>query len=320
LPGGITAAATTGLPPFGGLRSGLDVVGKIHSDSWRGKFEACDEGYFSTLGFQFLQGQPFSAADVANRRKVAVVNQTLVSRYFGHESPLGKHLRVDQLSKMAEKVPEPVFEIVGIVADMRNDGLEDPIVPVVFIPSTIVTSIFPVILVRTSIDPRNLIPTLRKELRAINKNAFQPDLMTADDMLGTYVYSRPRFSLFLMSIFAGIGLLLVGTGIYGVMAYAVSQQTREIGIRMALGAEPAQVFSAVFGVAVRLIGLGLAVGALGSLLMNRLVAQQVWKVAPFDPLVLILCVATIVILGLAACYVPALRATRIQPLIALRHD
>jgi putative ABC transport system permease protein len=123
-----------------------------------------------------------------------------------------------------------------------------------------------------------------------------------------------------MSTFASIGLLLVGTGIYGVMAYAVSQQTREIGIRMALGAEQAQVFRAAFGVAIRLIGLGVAGGTLGSLLTNRLVARQVWTVPSFDPAVLLAGIATIVILGIAACYFPALRATRIQPVIALRHE
>ncbi len=149
---------------------------------------------------------------------------------------------------------------------------------------------------------------------------MQSDPVLLDDLIGKYSYSRPRFSVFLMSTFASIGLLLVGTGIYGVMAYAVSQQTREIGIRMALGAEQAQVFRAVLGVVIRLIGLGVAGGNLGSLLTNRLVATQIWT-------------GSIILSDrfagrhsddrdtrIAACYFPARRATRSQPLIALRHE
>jgi putative ABC transport system permease protein len=146
------------------------------------------------------------------------------------------------------------------------------------------------------------------------------DPALVEDSIARFSYSRPRFSVFLMSAFAAIGLLLVGAGVYGVMAYAVSAQMHEIGIRMALGAGQAQVFRNVVGAAIRLIGIGLVCGALGSLLTNRLVAKQVWAVSSFDPLVLLAGIAAIVILGLAACYFPALRATRIQPVAALRHE
>jgi putative ABC transport system permease protein len=174
--------------------------------------------------------------------------------------------------------------------------------------------------IRTSTDARNLTATIRHELGTIDKNVVLSDPVLVEDSIARVSYSRPRFSVFLMSVFAGIGLLLVGAGVYGVIAYAVSAQTREIGIRMALGAGQAQVFRGVLGAAIRLIGIGLACGALGSLLTNRLVAKQVWTVSSFDPVVLLAGIAAIVILGLAACYFPALRATRIQPLAALRHE
>ena len=186
--------------------------------------------------------------------------------------------------------------------DIRNRGLEEPLLPEVFVPSTIPSFGFASILLRTSADSRRLTTTIRRELRAIDKNVVQSDPALLDDLIAKYSYSRPQFSVFLMSAFAGIGLLLVGTDIYGVMAYAVSQQTREIGIRMAFGAEQAQVFRAVFGVAIRLIRLGLASGTLSSLLTNRLVAKQVWTVSSFDPAILLAGIAAIVILGLAACY------------------
>jgi ABC-type antimicrobial peptide transport system permease subunit len=249
-----------------------------------------------------------------------VVNQTLANRYFGRENPIGGHIRVGFPSTAREKIPEPVFEIVGVVADIRNRGMEEPTVPEVFFPYTITNIVFHTILIRTSVEPRKVIAAVRNELRTMNKNTRQ-EPAPLDDFIAKYSYAQPRFSAFLMGVFAGIGLLLVGTGIYGVMAYAVSQQTREIGIRMALGAEQSQVFREVFGVATRLIGLGLIGGILASFLTNHLIATQVWTGATaFDPVVLLAGVGTIVALGLAACYVPALRATRVQPLVALRHE
>ena len=242
------------------------------------------------------------------------------ARYFGQENPIGRHVRVGLLASGPDKLADPIFEIVGVVADIRNPGLEEPSLPEVFIPFTIPSAASPSILVRTSTDARSLTATIRRELRTIDKNVVLSDPLLLEDLITRFSYSRPRFSVFLMSAFAGIGLLLVGAGVYGVMAYAVSAQTREIGIRMALGAGQAQVFRGVLGAAIRLIGIGLACGALGSLLTNRLVANQVWTVSSFDPLILLAGIAAIVILGLAACYFPALRATRIQPRTALRHE
>ena len=320
MPGTVAVTAATGLPPYGGIGTELDVVGKIHREQWKGQFEACDSQFFRTIGIRFLSGRPFSSGEVANVRKVAVVNQTLVSRYFGHENPIGSGIRVSLLSAAADKMSDPVFEIIGVVADIRNRGLEDQTEPEVFVPLTITSIGFHSILIRTASDASGEIAAIRSEARAVNGNLVKREPEFLDDLLAKYSYSRPRFSVFLMSVFAGVGLLLVGAGIYGVMAYTVSQQTREIGIRMALGAQPAQVFRAVFRVAVRLIGLGVVGGALGSFLANRLVARLVWTVAAFDPVGLLGGIAAIAVLGVVACYVPALRATKVQPLTALRHE
>lgn len=320
LPGVIRMAATTGLPPYGGNRTELDIVGKTHSEQWRGLYEACDENYFATIGFKLLRGKVFSQNDVANSRKLAVVNQMFATRYLGLENPIGKHVRIDTLRTGAEKMADPVFEIIGVVSDVRNRGLEEPSVPEVFIPSIIASAAVPYILIRTAGGGRGLTATIRRELGAIDKNIVPSDPAFLDDMIARYSYSRPRFSVFLMGTFAGIGLLLVGAGIYGLMAYTVSQQTREIGIRMALGAEQRQVFHAVFGSAMRLMGIGLCSGALASLLTNRLVSKQVWTVSVFDPAVLAAGAATIILFGLAASYFPAVHATRVQPLEALRHE
>jgi hypothetical protein len=125
LPGVIRAAATTGLPPYDGSRTELDVMGKTHLEQWRGIVEACDEGYFGPVGFRFLSGRSFWRSDVANSRQYAVLNQMLVSRYFGHENPIGKHVRVGLLAAGAEKMADPVFEILGVVGNIRNRGVEE---------------------------------------------------------------------------------------------------------------------------------------------------------------------------------------------------
>ena len=144
--------------------------------------------------------------------------------------------------------------------------------------------------------------------------------MTVDDILRDFAFASPRFSMLLLSVFAGIGLTLVGSGVYGVMAYSVSRQTREIGIRMALGAERRHVFRSVIGIALGLIGLGVLAGTAVSFVTNRVISKEVWTVAPFDPVALATGIAVIVVLGLIACSVPALRATRINPMAALRSE
>ena len=320
LPGVVAAAASSGFPFYGGASTPLDIVGTIHTQEWRGVFAGCDRQYFSTIGYRFLRGRPFSASDVTNARKVAVVNQTLVKRYLGDQNPLGQHVRIGSLQAASENLSEPVFEITGVVADVRNRGLEEPTVPEVFIPATSTGVVPSTILIRTSADSRKLLETVRNELRALNKNGRVLELDTLDGLMGRYSYARPRFSVFLMGAFAGVGLLLVAAGVYGVMSYAVSQRTREIGIRIALGADRAQVFGEVFAAALRLIGFGLFVGLAGSLFTNRLIAGQVWTITPFDPIILLGSVAVILTLGFTACYLPALRATRVQPIVALRYD
>jgi putative ABC transport system permease protein len=144
--------------------------------------------------------------------------------------------------------------------------------------------------------------------------------LTLDDMLRDFVYARPRFSMLLMSTFASIGLVLVATGVYAVVAYSVSRRTREIGIRMALGAAPGQIFAAVIGGALPMIAAGGIVGALASIAADRVISAKVWDVGAFDPATLAGAFALIIAVGLAACFFPALRAVRVHPTEALRQE
>lgn len=320
LPGVIGAAITTGFPPYGGMTTDVEVPGKAHVEHWTAMLERCSDTYFRTLGSRFLRGVPLSRRDVVQARNVAVVNQAFVRKYFANEDPIGKRMRLDRLAVSPEAMPDSSFEITGVVADIKNQGVEEASLPEVFIPFTIGSAGFPGLLVRTAIDPGTMSVVIRREIRATNKDVLQRDARTEDEILRDFSFARPRFSMLLLNAFALIGLVLVGSGVYGVMAYSVSRRTREIGIRIALGAGRRHVFHAVLRTAVGLIGVGVFAGTLASFVTNRVISNEVWTVAAFDPITFAGGIAVVVALGLIACSVPALRAIRINPMAALRSE
>jgi len=161
---------------------------------------------------------------------------------------------------------------------------------------------------------------VRREIWAIDRNVALTLTGSLNDYLKSFSYAEPRFSLILLSVFAGLGLVLVLIGVYSVIAYTVSRQTHEIGIRMALGASRADVLRMVLWMGARLLGMGLATGLVASFAVTRLIASQLWGVSPHDPVTLCGVVAVVAIAGLAACYFPARRATRVDPMVALRYQ
>ena len=321
LPGVVAATETSTLPPYGGIPSEIDIPGKTHSDKWNAIFQLCSEGYFPTVGIRMLRGRVLSEADVNDARKMAVVNQTLVKKYFGKEDPIGRRIKLSML----EKIPQPpvqnaVFEIIGVVADVKNQGVQDPPGSEVWIPYTITGAFARGILVRTSKDPASMLNTVRRQIWAVDPNVALTLTGTLQDFLKSFSYSGPRFSLILLGVFAGVGLVLVAIGVYSVIAYTVSRQTHEIGIRMALGASGADVLRMVLRMGVRLVGLGTVAGLAASLLLTRYLGSQIWGVSPRDPATLCAVVGVIVVAGTAACYFPARRATRVDPMVALRYE
>jgi ABC-type antimicrobial peptide transport system permease subunit len=206
------------------------------------------------------------------------------------------------------------------VADAKNSGIQDPPRPELFVPYTITGAFERGILVRTSIDPLTMLNAVRREIWALDRNVALTLTGSLKDYLKSFSYSEPRFSLILLSVFASLGLVLVLIGVYSVIAYTVSRQTHEIGIRMALGAGRADVLRMVLWMGARLLGLGLAAGLLASFAVTRLIASQLWGVSPHDPVTLCSVVAVVAASGLAACYFPARRATRVDPMIALRYQ
>jgi putative ABC transport system permease protein len=322
-PGVVAAAATTSVPPFGGINGTIDIPDKVHSDDWKAISTLCSEGYFQVLGVRLLHGRLLSQVEVNDGRKVAVVNQTLVTKFFGQEDPIGREVKLNALATSPQDpVADPTFEIVGVVSDVKNQGIQDPTMPEVFVPYTVTGAYFRAVLVRTTRDPGLFVNPLRDAIWSVDRNmaVAQTSTGSLEGFLKEFSYAVPRFSFILLGIFAGVGLVLVGLGVYSVTAYAVSRQTHEIGIRMALGAGRMDVLRMVMWMGLQLVGLGVGVGLLGSLGVGRAIASQLTGVSPHDPLTLGGVAAVLIVVGCAACYFPALRATRVDPMIALRYE
>lgn len=190
--------------------------------------------------------------------------------------------------------------------------------PEVLIPYTMTGAFDRAILVKTVGDPGALLNSLRREIWAVDRNVAVTLTGTLTDYLKLFSYAAPRFSLILLGVFAGVGLLLVGMGVYSVVAYTVAQRTHEIGIRIALGAGRADVLWMVVRLGCRLLVVGLVVGLVASFGATRVIASQLWGISPHDPFTLIGVVGVLVLAGLAACYVPARKATRVNPITALK--
>jgi putative ABC transport system permease protein len=321
LPGVVTSTVVTSLPPYGGIRSPIDIPGKVHSEDWTAQVMLCSEGYFQTLGLKLLQGRALSQVEVSDARKVAVINETLVKKYFGSDDPIGREITLTQLGRLPkDPVADPTFEIIGVISDSKNQGIQDPPIPQVIVPHTVTGEFERGILIKTAKDPALLLNSVRDQIWSVDRTVALADTGSLESYLSRYSYAAPRFMLSLLGIFAGVGLLLVALGVYSVTAYAVSRQTHEIGIRMALGAERIDVLRMVMWMGLQLVALGVAVGLLASFGTMRVLASQLWGVSPNDPLTLASVAVVLILVGCAACYFPARRATRVDPMVALRYE
>jgi predicted permease len=321
LPGVVAATETTTLPPYGGIGSEIDIVGKTHTEKWRAMISLCSEGYFPTLQLRTLSGRTLSETEVHGARKVAVVNQTFVNKFLGNENPIGQMVKINTLESLPDSpVKDPVFEIIGVVSDAKNQGIQEAPMPEMFAPYTITGAFERGIMVRTSTPPLSLLNNVRREIWAVDTNIALTLTGSLEDFLKQFSYAEPRFSLVLLGVFASVGLALVAMGVFSVIAYTVARQTHEIGIRMALGAGAADVVRMVLRMGLQLVGLGVGLGLLASFAVTRVIANQLWGVSPRDPLTLVAVVAVVAMAGLAACYFPARRATKVDPLIALRYE
>ena len=247
------------------------------------------------------------------------MNERFVRSRFEGRPPLGQIVRLPRLKDRPFDLPGDAFEVVGVVHDLANDGLANPVRPEIYLPFSL-AGLSDEVVVRTALDPSGLTRAITAQVYAIDRNQPVTNVKTLDMVLAEDEFSTPRFNLILLSVFAGIGLVLAVVGVYGVMATAVAQQRQEIGVRMALGASARSIATMVLTRGSRLLVLGMAIGLVGSFAAARLLARQVWNVQAFDPIAFTLVCSVLFVAGLQACLWPALRASRTDPIIALRTD
>jgi putative ABC transport system permease protein len=320
VPGVLEATETSTLPPYGGIPSDIEIPGKTHAEKWTALFQLCSEGYFPVLKIQFIDGRPFTEAEVEGKRKLAVINQTFAHKYLGNENPLGQRVHIAQLEQFPDKLADPWFEIVGVVADAKNRGLQDAPEPEMWVPYTMTGSGARGVLVRTGPEPMTMMNAVRHEVWATDSNVALTFTGTLEQFIANFSYAGPRFGFLLMTVFGAIGLVLVTIGVYSVLAYTTARRTHEIGIRMALGAEKRDVLGLVIRMGVGLVGAGIVLGVITSLAVARVIATQLWGVSAYDPITLTSVSALFLLTGIVACWIPARRASRVDPLIALRYE
>ncbi len=314
-PGVVAAATTSALPPYGGFKTDLDIPTAAATTTL---FHLVSEDYFRVFERRLVRGRLLSAEDVTQNRKVAVVNETLAARYFGGDDPIGQRVTLKALQKLG--VDQPSFEIIGVVGDAKNVGVRDPILPESFIPYAATAAFDRSLVIRTAGPPLLLLNTLRHEISSVDHSVILARTGSMLDTLQQRSYAEPRFGLVVMTMFAGLGLVLVTLGVYGVIACSVSRQTPEIGLRIALGATRGDVQWMVLRKTLRLIVPGIIAGLLGAALATRVLAAQLWGVTAHDPLTLAVVVVVVTAAGVAACVMPARRAMRVDPMVALRSE
>jgi putative ABC transport system permease protein len=321
LPGVTHTAFSIGLPPIGGPRSDdVTILGKPHDKHWTTAVDAVNDSFFPTIGLQLLHGQLFSADDVSGARRVAVVNTALVKSFFGDDDPLGRQIKFNVFDEEPDLPHDAWFQIVGVVNDLKGFDPKEAVLPQAYMPRTCLSLPDRRLLVRSVTNPSLLLNPIRQIIAGIDPDIVVVQPSTLEDELQRHVYMKPKFRLVSFGTCAGIGLGLALIGLFGVMAYSVTLQTHELGVRMALGAQSGNILTLVLRKGFLLVGCGIFLGFVTSFLAVRIVQSQLWGVSAFDPWTLTLAPIALMATGLLACYVPAKRATRVDPMVALRYE
>jgi predicted permease len=318
VPGVAAAGLNTGLHPLGNMWTPVAVSGEAPNTE-PVQVHSVNAGYAHALGIRLAQGRLFTDSDVVGAQHVALVNEQFARGRVNGRDPLGQTVTIPRLKDPPFSLANHVFQIVGVVHDSRNNGLVEGVMPEVYVPFS-VTGVSNLVAVRTHGNPADSTRAIVEQVYAIDRSQPVTSVMTLEQILKDDQYATPRFNLVLLSIFAGVGLALAVVGVYGVMSSAVAQETPEIGVRMALGASAGAIAAMVIGRGLRLVGLGAALGLIGSYAIGRWLAGQVWNVSSFDPIAFGAVAAILILAGLQACAWPALRAARIDPIRALRTE
>jgi putative ABC transport system permease protein len=316
---GIEAAGLGSTAPLLGYASisGIGIEGRTADSSVGVGIHSVSPDYFKTLRVNLLKGRVFTEQDRAGAPRVALINQAAAERFFPGEDPLGK--RIGPGIGPSYDTPEKLVEIVGVVANVRYGQLEEAIGPDVYMSSLQPTDAAQTLIVRTRVEPAAVAAAVRREVLALDRNVPLTAIQTMKERVAE-VTSRTRFIAVLLAAFAGLALLLAGIGIYGVMAYSVSARTRELGIRIALGAQAGDVLRLVLREGAGLVVVGLVLGLFAAWASLRVLQSQLYDMSTSDPLIFGVVVLLLAGVALLACYLPARKAMRTDPLAALRYE
>jgi len=317
VPGVAAAGLNTGMHPFGNWGLSVDIAGSSQQDARPVVVHQVSGEYTEMLGIALLQGRRFTDAEMYGRRHLAVVNQAFVRRYFAGQEPLGRGVHIPRMMTPPFNLTDGTFQIIGIVRDTLNRSLRNEVQPELYMPYT-VTGLADRLVVLTQADPATVTNAVRSQVYALDKDQPVTEVRTMQAMLDNFVFSGPRFSLVLFTVFAALGLSLAVIGVYGVISHAVSRRKQEIGVRIALGASSSQIVRMILSSGLILIGAGIVLGLAGSAAAARVLQQIIWKVSPFDPLSFAVVAGVLLMVGLQACLWPAFRAARVDPVSVLR--
>ena len=321
LPGVQSAGVVSDLPLFGGSSTGFDVSGRPEaspSERPLTEFRSASADYFRAMGIDLIAGRTFNDGDKAGAPGVAIINQTLARKYFGTANPIGQRIGLSR--------PTDWREIIGVVRDVRNYGLAAEVKPECYLPYLqnspdylAGSASWMVMVVRTDAAPTGYIGTIKRELQLIDKDQPISSIKPMTAYLAESIAER-RFNMLLLGIFATLALVLAAIGIYGVISYSVAQRTREFGIRMAMGAGRGNLIALIMRQGMRPALLGLVIGLAGAAATTRFMSSLVFQVSVTDPGIFLIVALVLGFVALAACLVPARRASRVDPMVALRYE
>jgi len=311
--------------PFANWGMRIEVPGSTAHQQRPVVFSQINASYPTVLHIPLKQGRFFTTQEVELRRHIALVNEKLARTYFNDATrAIGHVMQFPELKGEPMKIADDSFTIVGVVADLRNVGLERDIYPEVYVPYTVTgymeEFIHPTLLITAHVPPQTLATAITQQIHAVDPEQPVMQVQTVQKLLDDDGFAEPRFSVFLFSVFAALGLTLCVVGIYGVVNYSVSRQMPALGVRLALGAGRSNIVSLIFADALRLILSGIIVGVIASLIATRWLSSLIWGVSPSDPLSFAVVVLILLTAGLAACLRPAWRASHIDPMLVLRHE
>lgn len=317
LPGVTSAGAVLSLPIDPGVRGNLtfNLEGRTfdHLDEQVSGYQVASDGYFETMGIPVLRGRSFTAADNADAARVAVVSQAFAERFFPGEDPVGK-----RITWGSPEDPDTEWStIVGVVGNIRLDGVDGEPRVEAYQPMAQAPWPFMAVVLRTSVPPETLTEPLRRAVVEVSPTQPVERIETMEQILRGSL-ARRRFAMLLLWVFAGIALIMAAVGLYGVISFSVAQRSREIGIRMAVGADRGRIYTLIFKEAVRLLLAGIVVGGVATVIMGRLISGFLYHVKPADPVAFAAAIAVLATAALVAAWVPARRATRTDPMAALR--